>query len=66
MGCVDVQSNRVDIITPPITEILCVKNGWAIMVCGFLMKVWLDWLCYLAGNSQTAPTIFFQTFRRFF
>ena len=51
MGCVDVQSNRVDIITPPITEILCVKNGWAIMVCGFLMKVWLDWLCYLAGKS---------------
>ena len=20
----------------------------------------LDWLCYLAGNSQTAPTIFFK------
>ena len=24
--------------TPPIAEILCVKNGRAIMVCGFLMK----------------------------
>ena len=23
----------------------------------------LDWLCYLAGISQTAPTIFFQDFR---
>jgi hypothetical protein len=23
----------------------------------------LDWLCYLAGNSQTAPTIFFQIVR---
>ena len=23
----------------------------------------LDWLCYLAGNYQTAPMIFFQTFR---
>ena len=21
---------------------------------------WLDWLCYLAGNFQTAPTIFFK------
>ena len=26
----------------------------------------LDWLCYLAGNSKTAPTIFFQIFRIFF
>ena len=25
-------------ITPPIAEILCVKNGRAIEVCGFLMK----------------------------
>ena len=24
--------------TPPIAEILCVKNGRAIMVCGFLIK----------------------------
>ena len=24
--------------TPPIAEILCVKNGRAIVVCGFLMK----------------------------
>ena len=23
----------------------------------------LDWLCYLAGNFQTAPMIFFQIFR---
>ena len=23
-------------------------------------QVWLDWLCYLSGNSQTAPTIFFK------
>ena len=23
-------------------------------------KIGLDWLCYLAGNSQTAPTIFFK------
>ena len=22
-------------------------------------QIGLDWLCYLAGNSQTAPTIFF-------
>ena len=26
----------------------------------------LDWLCYLAGNSQTAPTNFFQTFSIYF
>ena len=25
-------------ITPPIAEILCVKNGRAIVVCGFLVK----------------------------
>ena len=25
-------------------------------------QIGLDWLCYLAGNSQTAPTIFFQIF----
>ena len=25
----------------------------------------LDWLCYLAGNFQTAPTIFFHIFRIF-
>ena len=25
-------------ITPPIAEILCVKNGRSIVVCGFLMK----------------------------
>ena len=24
--------------TPPVAEILCVKNGRAIVVCGFLMK----------------------------
>ena len=24
--------------TPPIAEILCVKNGRVIVVCGFLMK----------------------------
>jgi hypothetical protein len=29
-------------------------------------QVWLDWLCYLAGNSQMAPTIFFQIFRIYF
>ena len=78
--------------TPPISEIIWVKNVRAIVVCGFLMK-WLkkyilkikkkswepfgsyllnskanpahlsgnglDWLCYLAGNSKTAATIFF-------
>ena len=26
------------ILTPPIAEILCVKNARAIVVCGFLMK----------------------------
>ena len=26
----------------------------------------LDWLCYLAGNFQTAPTFFFQIFRIYF
>ena len=56
--------------TPPITEILCVKNGRAIVVCGFLkpisIQVWLDWLCYLAGNSQTAPKIFFKLSAYFF
>ena len=26
----------------------------------------LDWLCYLAGNFQVAPTIFFHIFRIFF
>ena len=48
--------------THPIAEILCVKNGRAIVVCGFLIstQIWLDWLCYLAGNSQMAPTIFFK------
>ena len=25
-------------VTPPIAEILCVKNGRVIVVCGFLMK----------------------------
>ena len=25
--------------TPPIAEVLCVKNGRAIVVCGFLMKL---------------------------
>ena len=63
-------------ITPPIAEIIWVQNVRAIVVCGFLMKylkktypenlkkivgaVGLDWLCYLAGNSQTAPRIFFK------
>ena len=27
-----------NIYTPPVAEILCVKNGRAIVVCGFLMK----------------------------
>ena len=63
--------------TPSIPEIIWLKNVRAIVVCGFLMKylikniypenlkkIGLDWLCYLAGNSQTAPTIFsnFQDF----
>ena len=26
------------VYTPPIAEILCVKNGRAIVVCGFLIK----------------------------
>ena len=26
------------VTTPPIAEILCVKNGREIVVCGFLMK----------------------------
>ena len=30
--------NRLALCTPPIAEILCVKNGRAIVVCGFLMK----------------------------
>ena len=25
-----------------------------------LPQIGLDWLCYLAGDSQTAPTIFFN------
>ena len=25
-------------------------------------QIGLDWLCYLAGNSQTAPMIFFHIF----
>ena len=29
----------IDKYTPPIAEILCVKNGRAIVVCGFLMKL---------------------------
>ena len=29
-------------------------------------QIRLNWLCYLAGNSQTAPTIFFQIFRIWF
>ena len=85
--------------TPSIPEINWVKNLWAIVVCGFLMKSlknhivkirkkswvpfrsyllnskanpahfpsnWLGWLCYLAGNSQTVPTFFFQIFRIYF
>ena len=67
-------------ITPPIAEIIWVKNVRAIVVCGFLikwlkeyiLKIWkyswvpistqsrLDWLCYLAGNSLMATTIFFK------
>ena len=39
--------------TPPIAEILCVKNVP-------LKLGWLDWLCYLAGNSQKAPMISFM------
>ena len=59
-------------LTHPISEIIWVKNVRAIVVCGFLMKslknhilkistqIGLNWLCYLAGNSQTAPTILFK------
>ena len=45
------------------------QNVRAIVVCGFLIAqpiqpisthIVLDWLCYLAGNSLTAPTIFFK------
>ena len=25
-------------LTPPIAEIICVKNVWAIVVCGFFIK----------------------------
>ena len=31
--------------------------------CGRKSGNGLDWLCCLAGNSQTVPTIFFQIFR---
>ena len=34
------KKSRLKPTTPPIAEILCVKNGRAIVVCGFLMK-WL-------------------------
>ena len=33
-----VSSKNSIFITPPIAEILCVKNARAIVVCGFLMK----------------------------
>ena len=55
--------NKLILDTPPIAEIIWVKNVRAIVVCGFLRNLsgnGLDWLCYLAGNSQTAPTIFFK------
>ena len=29
-------------------------------------QVWMDWLCYLAGNSQPAPTIFLKLSAYFF
>ena len=61
--------------TLPTAELLSGKNARAFLVCGFLMKSYkknilnirkksweffgLDWLCYLAGNFQMAPTIFF-------
>ena len=28
-------------------------------------QIWLDWLCYLAGNSQTTPS-FFSIFSAYF
>ena len=34
----EVREVRYTRVTPPIAEILCVKNGRAIVVCGFLMK----------------------------
>ena len=55
--------------TSPIAEMICVKNvgGQLWFVGSYWNKIsWkyeenygLDWLCYLAGNSQMAPTIFF-------
>ena len=35
-------------ITPPMAEIMCVKNVGAIVVCGFLMK----WLKIYAENMK--------------
>ena len=36
--CMSTDNNMTLVSTPPIAEILCVKNGRAIVVCGFLMK----------------------------
>ena len=30
------------------------------------IQIGLDWLCYLAGNSQTASTIFFSNFQEMY
>ena len=39
---------------------LDVANWKAQLIQPNLSEDWLDWLCYLAGNSQMAPTIFFK------
>ena len=41
--------------TPPIAEILCVKNGRAIVVCGFLMKC-TESLKKIVGAVWELPT----------
>ena len=52
-------------LTPPIAEILCVKNVGAIVVCGFLKKFEQKWadlaLCYLAGSIKNQQTTNFPT-----
>ena len=35
---VKMQSNTKNQVTPPVAEILCVKNGRTFVVCGFFIK----------------------------
>ncbi len=57
---VEISGLKSRLLTPSILAIICVKNVGAKLVCGFFIstQIGLHWLCYLVGNSQTAPTIF--------